>query len=286
MNKKLLALFDRAAVERRRFGCTVVRSFDPSLSAAAVFELARRQNTPGSAAVGDFFVKHQRVISLSDWRRGLQRDQASGLLGGYAEAINTLAANLLGLPSHQLLGHARNVVSGRSWAVFGRLFDMQSLESFLASAGASPAAEEGLAHVAAALTDSLQRGLYHGDTNASNIFLGQRGRVRLIDHAITLNLAVPVGWGLALQFSKMWDKRIKGVFEYPQFCEIVRRQLMTFGEPAGLEKNFARFRHYSETRNSRARRLERLLEASGGNPDYLKRLPDWREPVVRPPQGG
>ena len=273
MNHPLLALFDRAAVERHRAGALVVRTFDTALSVATVLDLMRRQTVPGCFAVDGYFVKHHRVFSLRDWRCGLHPDRASGLLGGYGEAINTLAANLLGSPSHKLLAHARNNLSGRAWIVFQKLPEMQSLESFLLASGASPAATQGLEQVATTLCDSLRRGLYHGDTNASNVFINPaRGEVKLIDHAIFLNLNATVGVGLALQFSKMWDKRIKPVFSYEQFCEIVRAQLLKHGGAAELEKNFARFTHYSATRNSRARRLERLLEASGGQPDFSARL--------------
>jgi hypothetical protein len=99
-----------------------------------------------------------------------------------------------------------------------------------------------------------------------------RGRVKLIDYAITVNLSATVGRGLALQFSKMWDERLKPIFSYDEYCEIVRAQLKLFGNPADLELDFSRFVHYSQTRNNWARRMERLKEASGGNPDLSSRL--------------
>src|ERR1043166_4383644 len=272
MNKSRLALFDRAAVERRRFGFTVVRTFDRSPDAESVLDFAGRQRTPGSVAGGNFFVKHHRPKGWSDWRCGLQHDDECGLLGGNGEAVNTLAANLLGAPSHKLFAHARNMASGRTWCVFERLAEMQSLESFIQSAGNSVAAGPLFTQVAAALVEGLKCGLFHGDPNASNVFVDGRGRVKLIDYAITVNLSATVGRGLALQFSKMWDERLKPIFSYDEFREIVRAQLKLFGNPADLELDFSRFVHYSQTRNNWARRMERLKEASGGNPDFSLRL--------------
>ncbi len=270
MNPSTLALFDRAAAARGWAGLVVIRTFDRALTVDAVSDLIRRHRTPGVTVAGDFVVKHRRATDARDWMRGLAADPAAGLRGGCAEAINTLAANLFGAPSHRLLAHARSAATGRTWCVFEKLSGMHSLAAGVAQSG--PELAETFAQVASALARGLQCGLFHGDANASNILLDGRGGVKLIDYEVAVAFSAPVGLGLALQFSKMWDERLKRVFDHRQFCDIVRRQLTAFSAPSELERNFGRFLHFSESRNNSARRRERLLEASGGAPDFSDKL--------------
>ena len=272
MKESILTLFDRAAVDRRRVGLTVIRTFDSSLSVAAVSDLISRHRTPGVTEAGDFIVKHRCATDVKDWMCGVESDPVSGLRGGYAEAINTLAANLFGAPSHRLKAHARSAFSGRTWCVFERLSGIHSLASLIESPRGTLVDAKTFTRVTASLAAALQSGLFHADTNASNLFLDDRGDVKLIDYEVAVHFSAAIGRGLALQFSKMWDWRLKRAFDYQQFCDIVRSQLLAFSEPAGLERDFGRFVYYSETRTNRARRKERLQEASGGNPDYLAKM--------------
>lgn len=194
-----------------------------------------------------------------------------GFEGGQGELLNSLIANKLGVPSP--LAHAAyfDAWRGRLVLVTERLVSCRTLHDCFQDAGCDRRVL--LRGAFSLLLESLGRGLYHADPNASNIMLNDLGdNWFLIDFECCIPLACQESQALALQASSLWDWRVQPLVTREAYREWLMEFMLGRFSAQDVQRGMEWFDRYSLQRPDRQARKRRLQLVSGGCSDIRKTL--------------
>lgn len=216
----------------------------------------------------DSLVLKSFPLSLSERLFGTRLDSFCGLQGGGGELLNTLLANRLGVPAHQLLAVYQQAWHGDLVLVFSRL---QGCIPLVEALHDSPQREFLLWQTFALLHAALRCGCYHADANASNILCNETlQHFSLIDFECMLPLGCAPGLALALQASSLYDWRLRDLLPLSEYRQLLQQYLFEQVEGVDLKQALTAFDQYSTERPGREARRHRLQLAAGGNADVRR----------------
>jgi hypothetical protein len=190
---------------------------------------------------------------------------SQGHRGIIGEAVNTLAANKAGFPSHHLGAACINRITGNVSIFYSRIVDGKSVENILEESQIG--SSDFIRSIVIALLDTIKSGILHADCNISNIFYNlTTKKIQLIDFelAVKINCAEEIAMGIMM--SDFFDWRLEKFISRENFISLLEDTL-----PARLTKNQIKtvitlLSQYGSRRLERAERSQRLDLVSNGHP--------------------
>ena len=190
---------------------------------------------------------------------------ARGHCGISGEAINTLAANRINYPAHQLVALDVHNLTGKIQAVYSRITDAVPLELLLNDAAAD--IDDMILHVIKALLATLDSGILHGDCNISNLFYRPASKtIVLIDLELAVQINCEKHIAAAVLLCGLYDHRLQSLMTAERFIALLQKILPENFSASENDTLLKLFNHYRNRRLSREERDERLAQVSKGNP--------------------
>jgi hypothetical protein len=185
-----------------------------------------------------------------------------GIIG---EAVNTLAANKAGFPSHQLGAVCINQFTGNVSVFYSRIIDGKSVDNILEEALIGT--DDLIRSIVIELLDTIKFGILHADCNISNVFYNlTTKKIQLIDFelAIKINCADEVAMGIIM--SDFFDWRLEKFISRENFILLLKDTLPAHFSEKQILTVIALLTQYGNRRLERAERRQRLDLVSNGHP--------------------
>jgi uncharacterized protein (DUF433 family) len=195
----------------------------------------------------------------------LNAHASQGHRGIIGEAVNTLAANTAGFPSHHLGAACINHLTGNVSVFYSRIIDGKSVENILEETPIG--ANDFIRSIVIALLDTIKLGILHADCNISNVFYNlTTKKIKLIDFelAVKINCADEVAMGIMM--SDFFDWRLEKFISRENFILLLNDTLPAHLTEKQIHTVIKLLTQYGSRRLERAERSQRLDLVSNGHP--------------------
>lgn len=232
-------------------------------------EESAQGNIPGSVGVhfSDQRVLKRFNLGIFERWQGCILDPEFGLRGGQGELINSLVANRSGVSSPKLCAAYFDFLRGSLTLISEKLSHCSTLWQEIQAKDTS-CHHALIANTFSLLLDTLRKGVYHADPNASNVMCSENhAQWYLIDFECVLAVNCELSLALALQAGSLWDWRIQPYVEHAPYRKWLEEFLAANFPVDATQDALKWFDQYSLTRPNKEARRQRLRIAGGGKSD-------------------
>lgn len=183
--------------------------------------------------------------------------------GVIGEAVNTLTANQLGYPSHQLCAIHFHPITAVTHAIYSRITDKNLLGKILQETEGKEL-ENILSNVIQLLLKSLDKEIFHEDCHPGNIFCDPDGNsIQMIDLECLTQINATKREAFSIIMSKLYGKKLNSVMPIENFLRIVKNIATTTFPEGCIEDIRVEIEKYEDSgRNTRCEKIGRLRPAT------------------------
>lgn len=150
-------------------------------------------------------------------------DGVTGHRGILGEAVNTLAANLLGIKSHKLCAIIFNPLTGAACSAYARIVDKKSAADVLRTASSDQLPLMVKNIIKELIVQIRHASYYHPDCHLGNIFTDSNARnIQIIDFERCTRANCTEDQLFVAMAAKLYRKPLDTLMTFPQYLKLLR----------------------------------------------------------------